>query len=246
MPTRPANEHRHIGVVGVSPEGASLFNTQLAHHAGRLMVPHEQPRVTIHSEPLALYIDAIRKQDWHTVGELLRRSAELVARCGAQFCVSPDNIVQHAAHLAEAGSPVPWLTMTDLVADAVARDRRKAVGILGTKMVMESSTYQTHLGMRGIHVLPPQPDQIETLEQIIFGELLYGTIRPESKMAALAIIQSLADRGCDSVILACSEAPMLINAQNSCLPFYDAADILAEAAVRRTMRTEPAPERTSN
>jgi aspartate racemase len=233
-PTNAASQ-RHIGVVGVSPEGAAVFYTQLFHHASRKLTPHQQPRVTVHTEPLAGYLDAIRKNDWHTVGRLLRRSADLLARCGAEFCVTPDNIVQHASHLAEAGSPLPWLSMTDLVANAVVRDGRKTVGVIGTKMVTSSSIYQTPLGMRGVHVLPPQDSEADQLDQIIFGELLYGHIRPESRQAILQIIANLASRGCEAVILACSEAPLVVTSENSPIPVYDATDLLAEGAIRRAM-----------
>lgn len=226
---------RHVGVVGVSPEGAAVFYTQLFHHSSRKLTPHQQPRVTVHTEPLAMYLDAIRKNDWHTVGRLLRRSADILARCGAEFCVTPDNIVQHASHLAEAGSPLPWLSMTDLVADAVVRDGRRTVGVIGTKMVTMSAIYQTPLGMRGVHVLPPHESEADQLDQIIFGELLYGHIRPESRQAILQIIANLASRGCESVILACSEAPLVVSSENSPIPVYDATDLLAEGAVRRAM-----------
>jgi len=236
MTTRtPGTEARHIGIAAVSPEGAAVFYTQLSRHLSRLLPPNLHPRITIHNEPLALYIDAIRKDDWHRVGELLRRSAEALARCGAEFCLSPDNIVQHAAPLAESGSPIPWITMTELVAAAVGKEGRRTVGVIGTKMVCSSSTYQTHLGLRGIHMIPPEPAEADTLDKIIFGELLYGHIRPESREAVLGIIHHLEIRGCEAVILACSEAPLLVTPELSCLPIYDAASILAESAVRRAM-----------
>lgn len=226
----------HIGIVGVSPEGAAVFFRQIVRHAGRLRAPNDQPRFTVHNEPLSAYLDALRKDDWHTVGKLLRRSAELVARCGATFCLTPDNVVQHGIPLAEVGSPIPWLTMTDLVAEAVAKDKRKKVGIIGTKFVAMSSTYQTYLGLRGIEVAPPSEGDADLVDQIIFGELLYGHIRPESRAAVLHMIGGMTERGCDGVILASSEAPLLVNAENCPCPLYDAADILAEAAVRRIQK----------
>lgn len=231
--TAPAGSH--LGIVGVSPEGAALFYQQVTRWAARLRGPNDQPRITVHNEPLSLYLDAIRRNDWHAVDRLLRRSADLLARCGASVCMSPDNVVQHAIQMAEVGSPIPWLGMTDLVAEAVARDGRKKVGIIGTKLVTNSSTYQTYLGLRGIHVESPGTDQAETLEQIIFGELIYGDIRPESRLEVLQMIARFAGCGCEGVILACSEAPLLVTRENSPLPVYDAADILAEAAVRRTL-----------
>ncbi len=224
---------RHIGIVAASPEGAALFYRQVFRQASHILQPGDHLRVSLHNEPLSLYIDAIRKDDWHAVGELLRRSAQFLHRCGADFCLSPDNAVQHGVHLAESGSPIPWLTMPDLVAKAVETDKRKIVGLIGTKMVTTGSTYQTHLGLRGIQVLAPEPAEAEEMDRIIFSELIYGEIRPKSQIAVLRIIDNLARRGCEGVILGCSEAPLLVTPENSHLPIYDAADILAHGAARR-------------
>lgn len=227
----------HIGIVGVSPEGAALFYRNLTREATRVLPPDEQPRISVHNEPVEAYISAIRKDDWHLVGKLLRRSAELLARCGADFCVTPDNAVQHGVQLAEVGCPIPWLPMTELVAEAVAGDSRKTVGILGTALVMHSSTYQTHLGLKGIQVLMPPENVAEAIDQIIFSELVYGHIKPESGRVLLGAIAELRQRECEGVILASSEASLVVTSENSPLPVYDSAGILAEACIRRLKHT---------
>lgn len=226
---------KHIGIVGVSPEGAALFYSQLTRQCARLLGPFEHPRLTIHNEPLAQYIDAIRKDDWHGVARLLRRSADVLTRAGAELVLTPDNIVQHGIALAQSGSTAHWLTMTELVARAVEQDGRRVVGLIGTKLVTSSSTYQTMLGIRGVQVLAPDADEAELLDQIIFGELIYGHIRPESREAVHMVIGRLRERGCEAVILGCSEAPMVVTQENCCVPVYDAADILAESAVRHAI-----------
>ena len=228
----------HIGIVGVSPEGAALFYRLVSRHAGRMRPPNDQPRLSVHNEPLSMYIDAIRKDDWHAVGKLLRRSADLLARCGAEFCLTPDNAVQHGVQLAEVGSPIPWLAIPDLVGAAIAADGRKTVGIVGTRLVSQSSTYQTHLGLRGIQVLAPDPADAETVDRIIFGELIYGYARPESQAEIRRVLDTLAGRGCEAVILASSEIPLVVTPESSPLPLYDSAEILAQAAVSRTLRRE--------
>jgi len=226
---------KHIGIVAVSPEGAALFFRQIFRQASHLLEPHLHPRVSLHNEPLALYIDAVRAGDWHTVGELLRRSAEILFRSGAEFCLSPDNAVQHGVQLAESGSPIPWLTMPELVAVAVEGDKRRVVGLIGTKMVTTGSTYQTHLGLKGVQLLVPDPDEADQIDKIIFSELIYGDIRPQSQVTVLRIIDNLAQKGCEAVILGCSEAPLLVTPENTRLPIYDAADLLAKGAVLRAM-----------
>jgi aspartate racemase len=226
---------RHIGIAAVSPEGAALFYRQVFRQASRLAGDATPPRVSLHNEPFSDYLAALRNQDWHAVGELLRRSAQILARCGAEFCLTPDNAVQHGIHLAEAGSPIPWVMMPDLVAAAAVRDGRSVLGLIGTRMVTTGSTYQTLLGIRGIRVLAPQPDQIEEMDRIIFQELIFGRIRPASQRAVMGIIDGLAEQGCEGVILACSEAPLLVTPENSRLPVYDTADLLAQGALQRSM-----------
>jgi aspartate racemase len=122
--------------------------------------------------------------------------------------------------------------MSDLVAKAIESDGRKKVGIIGTKLVTMSSTYQTHLGLKGIQVIAPEPHEAELLDEIIFGELIYGTARPESRAAIYGVMDRLIQRGCEGVIVACSEVPLVVSQESAPTKLYDAADLLAEGAVR--------------
>jgi aspartate racemase len=223
----------HIGIVGVSPEGLALFYRTMSRHASRLRGPHEQARLTVHNEPLHSYIECIRKDDWHGVGKLLRRSAEILARCGAGFCLTPDNVVQHGVQLAEVGSPIPWLTIPDLVGAALAKDQRRVVGVLGTKLVMRSSSYQTHLGLKGVRTLAPSEQDAELVDRIIFDELIYGGCRHESQAVLYRVVGEYAKRGCDAIVLASSELPLVLSESSCPLPLYDSTEVLAEAAVQR-------------
>jgi len=227
---------KHIGIVAVSPEGAALFYREIFRQAKRLASdPHDHPRVTLHNEPLASYLEAVRSGDWHAVAELLQKSARHLASCGATFCLSPDNAVQHAVHLAQSGSPIPWLTMPELVAHAVEADARKTVGILGTRWVTMASTYQTHLGLKGSKVVVPLPHDAEELDSIILNELIYGFVQESSRARVLAMVAHLADRGAEAVILASSEIPLVVTTTNCALPLYDAAEILARGAINRAL-----------
>ncbi len=225
----------HIGIVAVSPEGAAVCYRQIFRHASRMMPTTRHPRVTIHNELLADYIEATRNQDWHRVAGLLSMSANLLADAGAEFCLTPDNAVLYGVQLAESSSRIPWVTAPDIVADAVQRDGRKKVGIVGTKMVTQGSAYQTILGLRGVHVSAPSPADSLALDRIIFEELIYGTSRAESRQFVREIFVRLGESGCEAVILAWSESPLLVNEETSELPVYDAADLLARGAVVRSM-----------
>ena len=231
---------KHIGIVGVSPEGASLCYRQVSRHASLRLPPEQHPTISVHNMPLAHYVAAIREDDWRGVGQMLRDSAQKLASIGAHFCFSPDNAVQHAVQLADAGSPIPWLKMTDAVAEALIRDGRRTVGVIGTRFVTTGSAYQTDLGMKGIKLVRPSEDDADRLDRIIFSELVYGTIRDESRAIVQAVIDAYRDRECEGIILGCSEAPLVISPSASSLPVYNASDLIAERAIDYAIGAEPA------
>ena len=118
---------------------------------------------------------------------------------------------------------------------------QKQVGLIGTKLVMQGAAYQTMLGLRGIRVEIPSEFECDNLENIIFEELIYGHFKPESQAAVLSIVNGLAKRGCEGVILGCSEAPLVVTAENCPIRIYDAVDILAEQTVRLAMSDAAIP-----
>ncbi|MGP1272849.1 MAG: aspartate/glutamate racemase family protein [Phycisphaerales bacterium] len=223
----------HIGIAAVSPEGAALTYRQIYREAARLFPDRTPPRVTVHNEPLSTYITAVRSDDWPSVAELLDRSASLLAVAGAQVVITPDNAVQHAVRMVEHQSPVPWIAVTDLVADRVAEDTRGTVGIIGTRWVTQGSAYQTAFGLRGIKLQTPDTEDVDRLDHIIFTELIYGRSTPESRRTLIDIVGRLADRGSEALIVALSEAALVLDLNEAGLPVYDASAILAAGAVRR-------------
>lgn len=226
---------KHIGIAAVSPEGAALCFRDIFRYASSILGDRGHPTVSLHNEPFEHYLAAVMRDDWHAVGELLIRSAHALARSGAEFCITPDNLMQHAIQFAATKSPIPWLTMTDLVSDAVVADGRKTVGLIGTKLVMLGSTYQTFLGLRGVKVIAPTAEDADAIDAVIFRELIHGTVVESSRKLVLASMQRLMDRGAEGVILGCSEAPLLITRDLSPIPIYDATALLAEGAVRMSL-----------
>jgi aspartate racemase len=77
------------------------------------------------------------------------------------------------------------------------------------------------------------------MDRIIFQELLKGVIAPTSQAFAMDVIRRLRDeKGCDAVVLASSETPLLFeSAGTAALPLYHASEILAHHAVRHMRST---------
>jgi len=229
---------KHIGIVAVSPEGSALCYRLVARRAARVEDPARRPLVTLHNLPFSSFVLAYRAGDWERVGTMLTWSAETLAAAGADFLICPDNIAHHALALAQSATVLPWLNMLELVADAVCDDGRSTVGLVGTKMIMGSSTYQTILGLRGVTLLVPDEDDMDRIDRIIFEELVEGRVEESSRLAVLRAFERLADRGCDGVIAASTETPLLVTPEMSPLPMYDPVRLLADRAIEMALNGE--------
>lgn len=231
---------KHIGIVAVSPEGSANCYRMVGRRCSEIRDAGQRPTVTLHNRPLSTYVEALSCGDWPKVAGLLRESAHALAHAGADFCVLPDNVCHHALPMAESGSPIPWLNMIDLVADALKHSGCKRVGLIGTKYVTYGSTYQIALGLRGMHLHVPPEDETTAIDRIIFDEAVHNRVKPTSRDRVLASVKRLKERGCEALILGATEAGMLLSGEESPMPVFDPVELLVDAALYRALGTIPA------
>jgi aspartate racemase len=83
----------------------------------------------------------------------------------------------------------------------------------------------------GLQVLTPDAEDRSEVHRIIYEELCAGVIATSSRQRYQAIIQDLAARGAQAVVLGCTEITLLIQAADSALPVLDTTRRHALAAV---------------
>ncbi|MDR6523836.1 aspartate racemase [Variovorax paradoxus] len=224
----------HIGIVGCSAEGAALcYRTLCVEGASHMGHAHAHPEVSMHTHSLAAYVDCLDRDDPNGVAQLMLSSARKLAAAGADFLICPDNTIHQAMHLVLAQSPRPWLHIAEVVAaEAVSRGFR-SVGVLGTHWLVNSEVYPQALSAAGLEAVRPGADERAEMGRIIMDELVRGVIKPESTDVLRRMIDGLKARGCDAVVLGCTELPLVLDDGNSSLPTLDSTRLLARAALRR-------------
>jgi aspartate racemase len=189
----------------------------------------------MHTPPLAQYLDCLDRDDLRGVANLMLASARKLTAIGADFLICPDNTIHSAFGLVAPNSPRPWLHIAAVVADeAVSRGFRR-VGLTGTRWLVNSSVYPEQLTSRGLEFARPSEAERQEVHRIIMDELVAGVLVPGSVAYVQQVIQHLAEHGCDSVALGCTEIPLIINDENSPLPTLDSTRLLARAALRRAI-----------
>lgn len=225
---------KHIGIVGVSPPGAALCYQTICTEGERLLGErYIHPEVSMHAFPFSSYMNLIERGSWDSVAELLVSSAEKLARIGTDFIICPDNTVHIAFDRVVEKSPIPWMHIAEEVAKEAERLGFSKLAILGTRFLMESDVYPSKLRLHGIGWAVPEAGKRETINRIIFSELVYGVVNLESREKLANIIGDMAKNECDAVILGCTELPLILDDAVSPLPTLDSTRILARAALKK-------------
>jgi aspartate racemase len=79
----------------------------------------------------------------------------------------------------------------------------------------------------------PEARDREIIDGIIFSELVKGLFTDESRDYFQQAIWRLKKRGCDAVVLGCTEIPLIVSPKHSPLPTLNSTRLLARAALRR-------------
>ena len=233
---------KHIGILSHSFEGATLCYRTMCLEGVRRLGPHQHPEITLTGVAMHHMLDAWERGANGDLRAMFMADAEKLAAAGADFFVCPDNTAHIALESPGKPFPIPALHIGEVVAEQARSEGRRKVGILGTKYTMTGPVYPGALGRRGIGCASPREDDQATVNGIIFDELCLGLFTDESREAYVRIIERLADAGCDSVALVCTEIPLLITAEVSPLPVLDSTRLLARAAVEVAIGERPMPD----
>jgi aspartate racemase len=226
---------QHIGIVAGSAEGAGLCYRTICLEAPAVLGEHNHPEITMNSVPLAEHMRYVRANDWEGLAEVLLESARKVAQAGAAFAICPDNTYHQAFEYLTPRSPIPWIHIAVAVAEEAQRLGYARLGILGTKYLTEGPVYPGTLQGFGIESEIPDAADRDRINDIIFNELVNGLFPEASRLYLNEVTSKLKERGCDAVVLGCTELPLIVRPDDSPLPTLDSTRLLARAALRRAL-----------
>jgi aspartate racemase len=226
---------KHVGIVACSAEGAALCYRTLCAEAPAFMGVHMHPEVSLHTHPLGEYMTHIRTGNWEGVAELMLSSTRKLAQMGAAFAVCPDNTIHEAFDLVRRESPIPWIHIVDAVGAAAREKGFTKLGITGTKYLMTGPVYPKGLAKYSITCEIPDERDREEIDGIIFKELVNGIFPERSRLYFNEVIDQLRKKGCDAVVLGCTEIPLIVDPKDCPLPTLDSTRLLARAALRTAL-----------
>lgn len=222
--------HKRIGLLGgMSPESTVEYYRHITRAYTARYGDHGYPETIIYSVSFQPYVDWPNHDRWDLVAAGLCEAARRLEAAGADFLAIATNTMHIVLDEVRSAVRIPVLSLLDAVADAIAQRGLSAVGLMGTRFTMEKAFYRDALAHRSLTVLVPPAGDRDTINRIIYDELVVGQVRAESREAFLRIIDRLRARGAEGVILGCTEIPLLVSQESAPLPLFDSTAIHADA-----------------
>lgn len=170
-------------------------------------------------------------EEWQHAATVLSDSARRLEAAGATALLIGANAMHKVYDQVAASVSVPIIHIAECVAARMARAGVKKAALIGTRNVMVESFYRQKLIARDIELLPPEMEFVDTLDRIIYEELLLGKASRQGQRELKTIITNLQQDGAEAVVLGCTELEMIVDVDANVLPIYDCTRIHAEAAV---------------
>jgi aspartate racemase len=170
-------------------------------------------------------------EDWARAAGALADSARRLEGAGATAILIGANSMHKVYDETAAAVSVPILHIAECVADRMVAKGVKRAALLGTRNVMLESFYRRKLIARDIELLPPSLPRVETLDRIIYDELMLGKASRQSERELKSMITVLEQEGAEAIVLGCTELEMVVDVDANVLPIFDCTAIHAEKAV---------------
>ncbi len=224
---------KRIGLLGgMSLESTLSYITGLRDGVRARLGGMHSPQIVMVTVDFAR-IEALQKAgEWDRLAGILAAHARETERAGADFLLLATNTMHKVAPAIEDAIHIPFVHLADATADRILLNAFNKVGLLGTRFTMEEDFYAGRLRSKGIDVLVPSDSEREQVHRVIYEELCKGRVSDTSRALYRQIMENLAGRGAQAVVLGCTEIGLLVDERDSVVPLLDTTRIHIEKGLQ--------------
>ncbi|MBE6600951.1 MAG: aspartate/glutamate racemase family protein [Ruminococcaceae bacterium] len=156
---------------------------------------------------------------------VMKEEALRLFKAGVDRIVIPCNTAHYFYDGLCQDLPVPLI---NIIEETVLHLKRRGIttfGLLATEGTVKSQAYKKICQRNGISCITPSEEQQARVSAIIYEQIKQN--RPADTEALLAISRDLLERGCEAIVLGCTELSLLKPTLSDKLPFVDSLEILA-------------------
>jgi len=178
-------------------------------------------------------LEFVNSKKWSEFADRLGEKVTAVYSAGAEFAAIASNTPHIVFDEVKNKSPIPLLSIVEETCKEALKLKARRIGLLGTRLTMESDFYKEHLKNNGISVVVPTEPERELIQEKLFTEIELGVIKDSTRDELPGIAKRMIDEEeIDSLILGCTELPLILPDSKYGIPFSNTTAIHCAGIVR--------------
>lgn len=223
---------KKIGIIGgLSAESTIEYYKIIVREYNKIMGDSSSPLLVIDSLDLEELRSLAEEDKWEEVFKIIYQSVKDLEKVRVELIILATNTIHKIFDKLKKKAKVPMISIMDATAEAIKKQNIKKVGLLGTIFTMQSDFYQNAFLKHNLEIIVPDQEDQEFVNKVIWEELTYHILKPESKKCYLEVIERLREKGAEGIILGCTEIPLLIQQEDTQIPIFDTTSLHALAAL---------------
>ena len=160
---------------------------------------------------------------------IMKTEVERLSSAGAELIVIPCNTAHYFYEGLSKHSSVPVLNIIEETVKYLKNRNITTCGLLATEGTVQSKAYHQLCDANEIRCITPTNEEQAQISNIIYGAVTQN--KPADFSAFLHISQSLLNRGCECLVLGCTELSLL-RREGLTQPWYvDSLEVLAHRTI---------------
>jgi aspartate racemase len=224
---------KKIGVIGgLGPESTVDYYKGIIKVFRERTDGEDYPEIILYSANMTDLIALVKAKEWDTLVDWLVARAKALHQAGAEFAVIGSNTPHIVFDSVKSRAPFPMLSIVEETCQKAEGLGLKKLGLMGTKFTMESDFYQKVFHTRGMSIVVPEKEAQQLIHEKLFSEIELGIIKDSTRESLLSIVKDMIDKhSIDSVILGCTELPLILDKDEYGIPFLNTTAIHIESIV---------------
>ena len=224
---------KKIGILGgLGPESTVDYYKKIIGAFNSEYTSMAYPDILVYSANINELKTFVDDENWQGLSKWLLEKIDSLKQAGADFVAIASNTPHIVFDELELKAPLPLLSIVEATCHKARELNLKNIGLMGTKLTMETDFYKRPFIAKSISIVTPTEEEQQIIHHRLFSEIELGIFKDSTRNELLAITKRMVEENrIDSLILGCTELPLILTESRYGIPFLNTSEIHCEKIV---------------
>lgn len=229
---------KRIGIIGgLGPEATVDYYNGIINAFKNGSGDLNYPEIILYSVNMSVFVGLMREKKYDQAADQLIGKIESLKRAGAELAAISANTPHMLFDRISERSALPLISIVEATSDECRRKGLKKAGLLGTGFTMNATFFADVFSKSGMEIIMPDDGDKELVNTKLFTEIELGIFKEDTRRMIIGIIEKMVrEKNIDSVILGCTELPLILKEQSYAgIPALNTTRIHIDAIVKYSL-----------